>query len=106
MPPAQPEQDIYVKAALAAFFVLCFALNTFAYCAKAILWTRGYPTWAFWHSNDSRNFATMIAAEADPETRRRYSLFRFAYRVCFTLFFLVPVLLVALSYVTKYFQSP
>jgi hypothetical protein len=99
-------QDVYLHAAWSCFIILLLLLNTFAYCIKALLWTRGLPASLIWHHHDDRNFNKLIPAESDPDVRRKYVALRRAFRVCCLLLFVIPLTLVAVSYAVRYFKSP
>ena len=92
--------DPFTKAAGVSFFVIVVALNVVWITIKIILWSHGYRGW-FDATKDMRRLRELALAQADSTAASAYNILRNSWRTLFVLLFVLPLILLALSWLTQ-----
>jgi len=93
--------DSFTKAASVSFFVIVIALNLVWITIKVILWSHGYRGW-FDATKDMRRLRELALSQADSTASSAYNLLRSSWHTLFVLLFLVPLILLALSWFAQH----
>jgi hypothetical protein len=93
--------DSLTKAASVSFFVIVVALNLVWITVKIILWSHGYRGW-FNATRDMRRLRELALGQTDSTVASAYNILRNSWQTLFILLFVLPLILLTLSWLTQH----
>ena len=95
--------DPFTKAASVCFFVIIVALNVVWITIKIILWSHGYRGW-FDATKDMERLRELALVQTASSTASAYNILRNSWRTLFVLLFVLPLILLGLSWLVQHFH--
>lgn len=89
----------FTDAAAVSFFILILLVNGIWLLMRHERLSNGRQ---FFSWDEIRDFKQLEAQQTDSSKRTAYTAIRYAFNVCFTLMFIVPLLLLAIGYLRSH----
>lgn len=89
--------DAFTRAASLSLFFFIIAINVLWLVVKLVLWKNGHGVWFALRMDDLGKLKSLATGEPDAAKRRRYQILRNALQLCWSLVFIVPLLLLAVG---------
>jgi hypothetical protein len=92
--------DSFTRAASFSFCAIILVLNVVWITIKIILWSHGYRGW--FDTKDLRQLKELALAQAESTSASVYNVLRYSWRALFILLFVLPLTLLAISWITQH----